>query len=99
VSDVKTLASEIVELGRLAECLDWMLSRESNFHALWRHQPLAGLPCFRAVRTNDLLDGKLALIRARIHMDCGELVNIDLAGKGWTRFAVVARPEVIGIEV
>jgi hypothetical protein len=93
------LAWRVRLLTTAAEWFDALLPQEANFHALRRHQPLVGLPAFRAVRSIDILDNKWLLVRAQGMLDMGDTINVDFQGKGYTRFAQVARPEVIGIEV
>jgi hypothetical protein len=84
------LAWRVRLLTTAAEWFDWLLSQEANFHALRRHQPLAGLPAYRAVRSNDILDNKLALGPGAIGaLDMGELTNVDFparAGRGLPRW-------------
>jgi hypothetical protein len=93
------LAWRVRHLTIAAEWFEQLLPFEAQFHAVRRHQTLVGLLAFRPVRSTDIFDGRSLLIRAKGTLDMGDTVNIDLAGMGYTRFAQVARPEVIGIEV
>jgi hypothetical protein len=86
-------------LTTAAEWFDQMLPFEAQFHALRRHQTLAGLERYRPIRSTDILDDQEGLVRVKFTLDMGKLVNMDIAGDGYMRYAQVGRTECVALKV
>lgn len=92
------LARRIGDLDALGALLEPLVPYEAQVRALAAHSPIAAFTHYDLPGPADgILDERAILMRAHVHRDLGPECQIDIAGKGMTRFALVSRSEIVGV--